>query len=150
MDGQVQAGVVVRGANIVSEVPANGEMFDASIQRFAWNKRAHKGSYYFHLSNEKDDVLYETEMKDESFCLPANIQLSPSSTYQWELRWRDPSGVLRVVTNRFSTPTAETANLIKQLKPNADATTSARVLYGLWLRSIGALSMSTSYLNQLN
>lgn len=147
-DGLVQAGVIVRSKKIFRDVPAFDETIDASMPRFAWGKREHSGLYYFLLTAENDKVLYRTEVEEETISLPAEVRLTSSSKYQWELRWRDRSGLMRVATSQFSTLTSETTNLMNLLKPNADATSNSKVIYGLWLQSIGALALSDSYLTQ--
>jgi hypothetical protein len=147
-DGLVQAGVIVRSKKTFRDAPAFDDTIDASMPRFAWGKREHSGAYSFSLTAENDKVLYQTELEEETFSLPAEVRLAPSSNYQWILRWRNRSGLMRVATTQFSTLTTETANLMNTLKPNADATSTSKVIYGLWLQSIGALALSDSYLTQ--
>jgi hypothetical protein len=150
-DGGVQAGVIVRGENIVTETPANGDVIDPSDFQMRWRQRAHTGPYSLLLTEDKpnrETPVFTAETDNAPFPLPDGIRLKPGQAYRWELRWRDAAGVLRLATNHFSAADAQTIDQIHQLLPGQNSTASERVLYGLWLRSIGMASLSASYLDQ--
>jgi hypothetical protein len=150
-DGGVQAGVIVRGENIATETPADGEVIDPADFQMSWMQRAHTGAYSVLLTEDKPDrekAVFTGEIDKAPFSIPDGIQLKPGLAYRWELRWRDMAGVLRVATNRFSVADAQVLNQIHRLRPGQNSTASERVLYGLWLRSIGMSSLSAPYLDQ--
>lgn len=144
--GLVQAGVTMRaGAAAARDTPNNGESVAPGTPTFRWNERPHTGDYEFLLADADDRVLAQARPAGNELSLPA-VRLAPGATYRWELRWRDPAGQARMAMYRFQALPAEHAATLERLRPRPDTSRSASILFGLWLRSVGALSLVEPYL----
>lgn len=142
----VQAGVTLRAGGAPSrDTPHNGENVAPGAPTFRWNERPRTGDYEFLLADDRDRVLAVARPAGEELTLPA-VRLAPGAAYRWELRWRDPAGQMRMAMYRFDTLSADDAATLERLRPQMDTSGSASILFGLWLRSVGARSLADSYL----
>lgn len=145
--GLVQAGATVRSSAAPIDDPrASGEAVDPGQPVFRWPARDHTGNYQVTLIDAKGQVLYRTEAVDNQAAPPDTLRLAPGVAFRLELTWREPNGQLRLRGYDFSTLGAHHAQAIPRLRPDAAAPPASRVLFGLWLRSLGAWSLSQPYL----
>jgi hypothetical protein len=141
-----QAGVTMRsGATIARDSPWNGDKVLPGAPVFRWSERPHVGDYAFLLADAGDRILLDTQQAGTELALP-DVRLAPGASYRWELAWRDPAGQMRMAMVRFGTLPAADAATLERLRPPPGAAGSAGVLFGLWLRSVGALSLAEPYL----
>jgi len=144
--GLVQAGVTMRtGVAALRDTPHNGENVAPGAPTFRWNERPHAGDYEVVLADADDRVLAQARPAGNELSLPA-VRLAPGAAYRWELRWRDPAGQARMAMYRFQALSAEHAATLERLRPRPDTSRSASILFGLWLRSVGAFSLAEPYL----
>lgn len=145
--GLVQAGATVRsGVAPTDDINASGEAVDPAQPVFRWPARGHTGNYQVMLTDANDQVLYRTEAVDNQATPPDTLRLAPGAPFRLELTWREPGGQLRLRVYDFSTLDAHHAQALARLRPDAAAPPAARVLFGLWLRSLGAWSLAQPYL----
>jgi len=142
----IQAGVTMRaGVATARDTPHNGESVAPGAPTFRWNERPHTGDYGFLLADADDRVLAQARPAGNELTLP-DVRLAPGAAYRWELRWRDPSGQARMSMYRFQALSAQDAATLERLRPRPDASRSEAIVFGLWLRSVGALSLAEPYL----
>jgi hypothetical protein len=143
--GVVQAGATLRGADTAA---GQDEAVDASQPVLRWPAREHIGNYQVVLADAGDRVLYRAEASANEATPPELVRLAPGARYRLELTWREPGGQLRMTARHFSTLDAVQAQAVARLRPDAGASPASRVLFGLWLRSLGAWSMAKPFLEQ--
>lgn len=145
--GLVQAGATVRsGAAPVDATSAFGEAIDPAQPVFRWPARGHIGNYQVMLTDANGQELYRTEAVDNLAAPPDVLRLAPGARFRLELTWREPGGQLRLHGYDFSTLDAHHAQALARLRPDASAPPASKVLYGVWLRSLGAWSLAQPYL----
>lgn len=147
--GLVQAGATVRsGAARMDDTSGAGEAIDPSHPVFRWPARGHTGNYAVTLSDANGQVLYRTEAVDNQAAPPDALGLTPGAQFRLELTWREPGGQLRLRGYDFWTLDTHHAQAFARLRPDAAAAPGSKVLFGLWLRSLGAWSLAQPYLEQ--
>lgn len=141
-----QAGVTMRGsAASAHDTPQNGDKIVPGAPLFRWGERPHAGDYAFLLADADDRVLVDTKQAGTELALP-ELRLAPGAAYRWQLTWRDPAGQMRMAMYRFATLSAADAATLERLRPAPSVARSEAVLFGLWLRSVGAVTLSESWL----
>lgn len=145
--GLVQAGATVRSsAAPVDDTSASCEAIDPARPVFRWPARSHIGNYEVMLADANGQVLYRTEAVDNQAAPPDALRLAPGAEFRLELTWREPGGQLRLRGYDFWTLDAHHAQAFARLRPDATAPPEAKVLFCLWVRSLGAWSLAEPYL----
>jgi hypothetical protein len=151
--GLTQAGITLRAGGAtdtpMNDSPRLAERVEPGTATFRWSARAHEGDYRFLLADADadDHVLAEARLAGCELAL-TDVQLVPGTRYRWELMWRDPAGQMRMVTYRFATLSAADAATLARLRPPVAASGSEKVLFGWWLRSVGAHGLAEGYPGQ--
>lgn len=146
MRNPVPAGVTVRAGGLQpAATPHTGETVAPGTLVLRWSERAHSGNYGVVLADAADRTLHVAEVAEQEVVIPAGL-LAPGGQYRWELSWRDGAGVMRLAEHRFSVLSAADAATLERLRPAAGASSSRRVLFGLWLRAKGASTLAAPFL----
>lgn len=146
-----EAGTVLAGAVVRGQAGAGGiERVAPSRPVFSWRARAHRGQWQFRLTDDAGQLVFETTLAQAEITLPASVRLLPDQRYRRELRWlgRDDTAQLEVVPCQAlgAADDADVAGLL----PPADAEPAARVLYSLYLRSLGVRALAGQVAPELN
>lgn len=135
---QVVAGAVVRGAGDADEV----ERIAPSRPVVAWRARAHVGAWRLRLLDETASTLFEGTATNTELALPPGLRLLPDHDYRRELRWQRRDGSVQVEVAPLRTLGAEDDADVARLAPPPDAPAGRRVLFALYLRSLGVRALA--------
>lgn len=144
--GQVVAGAVVRSAAGAGDV----EAIAPSRPVFSWRARPHRGQWQFRLTDEAGQVLYETSLAHTGLALPSTVRLLPDRRYRRELRWQGRDGALQVELASLQTLDAGADAQLASLLPPAGAPACDRVLFALYLRTLGVRSLAAQVAPEIN
>ena len=136
---QALAGAILR---FEADRTARTERVAPSMPLLRWCARPHKGPYIVRLRDEAGQALFETQLAQTELTLPDTVRLVPGLGYQREVEWQEPDGTARFERRRLlALGTAQDAELAA-LYPAADAPAAARVLYVLYLYSLGVRALA--------
>lgn len=110
-----------------------------------WPQRPHKGAWQVRLSTADGALLHQASVMPNQIALPPTLTLAPEQDYRLELEWRAPGGMLQSNVLRLRTLSASQTQQLHALAPRAGAPATERLLYALWLRSLGARSLAQEY-----
>lgn len=140
---QVLAGAIVRAVAGDAPGATDGiERIAPSKPLFRWRARPHRGHWTFRLRGELGQLVFETQVAQTELSLPDTVRLAPGQRYLRELEWIERDGAVRVDTAPLlALGAAEDAELAA-LFPLPDASPATRVLYALYLRSLGVRALA--------
>lgn len=140
---QVLAGAIVRGMAGNAADAADGiERIAPTKPLFRWRARPHRGHWTFRLRGELGQSVFETRLAQTELALPDTVRLEPGRRYLRELEWFERDGAVRVETAPVLALGAADDAELAALRPAPDAPLSARVLYALYLRSLGVRALA--------
>jgi len=140
---QVLAGAIVRGMAGDAAGAADGiERIAPTKPLFRWRARPHLGPWTFRLRGELGQLVFETRVAQTELALPDSIRLAPGRRYLREVEWIERDGAVRVDTAPLLALSAADDAELATLFPLPDAAPAARVLYALYLRSLGVRALA--------
>lgn len=143
---RVVAGAVVRGAG-----DADGaERIAPSRPVLAWRAQAHVGAWRLRLLDETEATVFEGASANTGLALPAGVQLLPGRSYLRELRWQRRDGSVQVDVAPLRTLGAADDADVARLAPPPDAPAERRVLFALYLRSLGVHALARQVAPEIN
>jgi len=143
---QVVAGAVVRGAGDADET----ERIVPSRPVIAWRAQAHVGAWRVRLLDEAEATLFEGTSSGTELALPAGVGLQPDRGYRRELRWQRRDGSVQVDVAPLRTLGADDDAAVARLAPPPDAPAESRVLFALYLRSLGVRALARQVAPEIN
>lgn len=146
---RVVAGAVVRGA-FEPGGESDPERVAPSMPVLAWRAQAHVGAWRLRLLDAADRTLFETTVANTELTLPDSVRLMPARHYRRELRWQRRDGSVQLDTAPLQALDADEDARLVRLLPPADAPLAARVLFALYLRSIGVRSLARQIAPEIN
>lgn len=103
-----------------------------------WASRTGAAEYRVQITDSDNRLLFEFVTRDTSANLPAHLVLEPGRLYGWQVRASLPDGRGLEAWAEFGIADQTLRSRIDAARPNADATTSERVLFALLLESLNA------------
>lgn len=144
--GQVIAGAIVRSGSGEDDI----ELVAPFRPAFGWPARPHRGHWRFRLVDDTGLVIFETTLAQTGLTLPATVHLEPSRHYQREVRWQAQDGTVQVGSVPVQAlATGDDAQLAR-LAPPAGAPAATRVLFALYLRSLGVLTLARQFAPEID
>jgi hypothetical protein len=143
---QVVAGAVVRGAGEADDI----ERIAPSRPVIAWRAQAHVGAWRLRLLDESGAAVFDGSATGTETTLPAALRLAPERNYQRELRWQRRDGSVQIDVAPLRTLGAADDADVARLAPPADAPPESRVLFALYLRSLGVRALARQVAPELN
>ena len=143
---QVVAGAVVRGAGDADEA----ERIAPSRPVIAWRAQAHVGAWRLRLLDGTASTVYEGSAAGTELTLPPDLHLLPDHDYRRELRWQRRDGSVQVDIAPLRTLGAADDAEVARLAPPPDAPAESRVLFALYLRSLGVRALARQVAPEIN
>lgn len=143
---QVVAGAVVRGAGDADAA----ERIAPSRPVLAWRAQAHVGAWRVRLLDDAGATLFDRTSTATELALPADVRLQPDRGYWRELRWQRRDGSVQVDVAPLRTLGAEDDADVARLAPPPDAPAESRVLFALYLRSLGVRALARQLAPDIN
>lgn len=137
---QVVAGAVLR-AGADPGGPLEAERIAPSMPVLGWRLQAHLGEWRLRLL-DGDRTVFDGTVAGTELTLPDSARLLPEHRYRRELRWQRRDGSVQVDSVPLQALSAADDAQLMRLLPPADAPAGARVLFALYLRSLGVRSLA--------
>lgn len=137
-----QATLVMRGLGKSNNVPMLQSPVRTTVTtetpQFRWNGVESATTYRLKVTNDEGNAIWETTTHETTASLPANNKLALGERYTWRVEALGEGGTISDASAGFSVAPGETLERLAQLKPEADATFSRKVLYAAQLVEAGA------------
>lgn len=143
---QVVAGAVVRGAGDADEA----ERIAPSRPVIAWRAQGHVGAWRLRLLDDAASTVFEGSSATPELTLPPGLRLRPDHGYQREVRWQRRDGSVQVDVAPLRTLGAAEDAQVARLAPPPDAPAGSRVLFALYLRSLGVRALARQVAPDIN
>jgi hypothetical protein len=110
-----------------------------------WPARPHKGAWRLRISELDGTPVYQAAVTPNQAVLPETVALAPAHDYRRELEWRGPGGIVQSSSVVLRTLSSDQTQQLKALAPSADTPPPERLLYALWLRSLGVRGLAEDH-----
>lgn len=110
-----------------------------------WPARPHKGAWRLRISELDGKPVYQASIAGNQAVLPETVALAPGHDYRRELEWRGPGGIVQSSSVVLRTLSSDQTQQLSALAPSADTPPPERLLYALWLRSLGVRSLAEDH-----
>jgi len=146
------AGATLRTADVADAGAWPAFAADRGDERIAsraaalrWPARLHKGAWQLRISELDGTLVYQADVLQNQITLPDAVALAPEHEYRRELEWRGAGGMVQSSSTVLRTLSAAQTQQLSTLAPSADTPAPERLLYGMWLRSLGVRSLAENY-----
>jgi len=137
---QVVAGAVMRAGIDLGGSPG-AERIAPSMPVLGWRVQAHLGEWRLRLL-DGERTVFDGTVAGTELTLPDSVRLQPEHRYRRELHWQRRDGSVQVDSVPLQALSAADDAQLMRLLPPADAPVAARVLFALYLRSLGVRSLA--------
>lgn len=147
-----QAALVMRSAGEAQKVrlrgPLGGRVLVAP-PTLEWEALEDVEDYRLRITDYRGRSLLEERVQGTDFTLPDNLRLVPGATYTWSVEARLPDGGRESGFAEFAISDSQLRQEAINLRPEADAPFSERLVYTLWLESNELFQEADRYWEQL-
>ncbi|MYN26932.1 hypothetical protein [Duganella levis] len=113
--------------------------------RLRWPAQPHKGGWQLRINELDGTPVYQTTVTPNQALLPDTVALAPEHDYRRVLEWRAPGGMVQSSSVVLRTLSDAQTRQLDALAPVADTSPPERLLYALWLRSLGVRSLAQDH-----
>jgi len=110
-----------------------------------WPSRPHIGAWQLSISELDGKVLYQASVSGNRTVLPDTLTLAPEHDYRRELAWRGANGTRQSSSVVLRTLPMAQAQLLTTLAPSDETPPAERLMYAVWLRSLGVRGLAEDY-----